>query len=240
MPTYAEHRVAALPAWLAGPHDVAFQEAIGEAMDEDIVERGRQAVKCGFIADCPDDALQAHGTMSGGIEQGPNEPAATFRARLLGRWDTWAEAGLFASIETALAVYEATATVYSRRSGFDDGNTWSWTRFEVWFAEDEHPWDWLPAEDATIAGAETMCGSTMTISEYRTLRRVVNKWRSGTELGLQFVLVYSGPVAGPPTIAGPTTFAKNAGSGCRLPIGRFAQYGGAKPAGQNTICGYYF
>ncbi len=231
--------VDAAPPWLQRPKGKAFLEAFGELKDE-VVDRAKESVKARFIGLAPDDSLGVHGADSQ-IDQGPSEAADAFRARLLDRWNHHTWRGLEKGLEDALTVHGiADVRMYTRRDStpFDDNTHW-WSRW--WLFAYQHSWAQLFAADDVLAGDEVVCGTTMTYSELRTIRRICHKTRSGHELGVYLLLIYDDTVvAGPETIADDALRQIDDPAVCALPLGRIVGQCGAAIASEHTICGYYF
>jgi len=233
MPTYEEHRVALLPSWMRSDTDVAFQEVIGAEQD-DLVDRAKQAVKVRFIGECPADALAGHGVDSQ-IERGPSETDTQYRARLLGRWETHPWRGLETSILAALALYGlANVLMFTRRDGYDDGNAHWWSRF--WLVIDQiHDYKAWAFGAPLPFGSGIMFGSTMQVDELKTLRRVVRSTRCGSEVGVEFNVIYSGWIFNPAAeFGGSLEFGATT---CRLPDGQFFNYTGWKTFGPGKSFG---
>lgn len=227
----------AAPPWLRRALGDGFLSSLGETKDE-LVARAKESVKARLLELGPDDALPVLG-LDSQMERGPNETADGFRARMLDRWNHHTWRGLEKGVEDALRVYGLTdARMYTRRDSdpFDDNTNW-WSRF--WVFVFSPPWTNILAGDAVPAAEESLAGTTMTLSELRTLRRIIHTARSGHELGVELVLIYDEF-----TVAGPDAFAgedgKAGGDTCSLPIGRCVGVGQCGIAGDQTICGYYF
>lgn len=87
--TYESEGLA--PGWLQGYAGKGYLAARGSRKDA-FVQGCREAVKARFPGVCPSDALPYHGR-DRLLDQGPGETEASYRARLLAAWETWAWAG---------------------------------------------------------------------------------------------------------------------------------------------------
>lgn len=224
------------PPWLRRAVGAGFLAALGETKDE-LVARAKEAIKARFIGIAPADSLGVHG-LDSQMERGPAETDDAFRARLLDRWNHHTWRGLEEGVEDALRTYGLTdARMYTRRDSdpFDDNTHW-WSRF--WIFVYSPPWTNRDAGEEVLADEEALAGTTMTLSELRTLRRIIHAARSGHELGVELVLIYDDFVAGPEMLA--SDDARAGGDACALPLGRCVGVGQCGIAGDQTICGYYF
>lgn len=239
MTTYESFEVGLNPTYLTGPWGQRWRRAFGRAKDalEDLT---RQAVKARHIALMPDDALDPAG-QDRGIERYPADTNESYRARLSVPWTTWQGAGTRPGIVGQLNAYGITGVTLENqgRDGWaSDNDTYNYSRFWVLFTAGGHPWSALTVGSGLIVGEETVVGSTMTLTQYKSLRHIVHKWRDGAGLGVEFIVIYSGIIASPQLVAGNTTIA--GASIARLPIGRFFGYGFGQVAGDSCVCGYYF
>lgn len=103
MSDYREWLPSLLPAPLAGPWGRSFARILGLPVDT-ILSDAKDAVDQIGPADCPDDGLPAHG-WARGIVQLSGETPARYRRRLVGAWESWAQAGRKTAIRAALNGY---------------------------------------------------------------------------------------------------------------------------------------
>ena len=99
MSTFAERQPGLYPTALRGRWGIAWGRAFG-AQKDDVVTAAKDAVKSGFVAIAPADALPRHAA-DVALPLLPGETDAQLRARVAGAWDFWPMAGTLAGLETA-------------------------------------------------------------------------------------------------------------------------------------------
>jgi hypothetical protein len=109
---------------------------------------------------------------------------------------------LSAALGTRIGEYVGcTATVYGADSdrwnlagrssaGYGDDYTDNWARLAVVLTD--HTWTRDLFVGTPVCGPEVVCGTTMTGTELRTIRRAFRKYRPGHCIGLDLVIVYDG------------------------------------------------
>jgi hypothetical protein len=119
MTSYVDYILTDLaPPWLLTPEGQQWLRVKGRAADT-LAARARESVKTRFVAECPDDALVKHGR-DRQLVRATGESLASYRARLVGAWDAWMQAGTPAGIISQLnalgyssvAVFENNKTVH--------------------------------------------------------------------------------------------------------------------------------
>lgn len=234
-----------IPTWLRDTWGERWFRALGRMADL-VVDGAKQAVKARFVRLAPTDALDALG-WERLIERGPNESHERYRERVSKPWDVWPQAGTAGGIQAALQGYGlGSARVYNHRTvttpaksynwRFDDNDT-NWSRLWVVLDPEAHPWTPLVAADTLLASDELLAGITMTASEFRTLRRLVHRWRPAHGLAADLLVVFEAPMAADDLIAEDGLLA--GGDVCSLPLGQFAGYGFAQFAHDSLLAGYY-
>lgn len=124
---------------IRGPYGSAWAEALGQTKD-DLLARTKESTKVGFVGVCADDALARHGE-DFDLPRLPGEAIDTYRARLLGAWETWGWAGTEHGLRVALnllgwwGVWLPTV----RQLGHPDPYTNLWARYYV-FITGEATW----------------------------------------------------------------------------------------------------
>lgn len=234
-----------VPTWLRGTWGARWFRVLGRLADI-IGEGARQAVKARFPKHAPVDALDAIG-WERLIDRGPNESDERYRQRVAGPWDVWPYGGTATGIIAALRGFGlGSPRVYNHRTSttpakpynwkFDDNDT-NWSRFWVVLDPGAHPWEPLVASEDLLASDELLAGITMTASEYRTLRRLVHRWRDAHGLAADLLIIFEGPMAADDLLASDALLA--GGDIASLPLGQFAGYGFAQFASDDLIAGYY-
>jgi hypothetical protein len=198
----------------------------------------QEAADVGFAATCPGDALDEVG-FSENIERLVNEANGPFRDRLGNPFESWEQSGTIDGIEDRFADLGLTGTaVYDFVEGWDPGdpNVYSYGRF--WVAiEEPHPWEMLFAGDDVFASEELIAGvDGMTATDYRNLRRLVHKWRSGHSTPIAFYIIFNGPLGTLSTAAAEALVASEDATG--LPITR-PQASADIYASDNILAGWY-
>ncbi|XXX79178.1 hypothetical protein WMF30_10430 [Sorangium sp. So ce134] len=196
--TYEQYlRDVLAPAHLRGPWSQKWFTAFG-AFAEIIWTGAQRAADVGFPATAPDDALDEVG-YNENIERLIDEPAGTYRDRLLSPFDTWTASGrMDGSIQAQLEAYGLQdVEVYDLGTGWDpgDGNTYSFNRFWI-VARAPTSWRLLLAGEDVSAGEEVYAGVVgMSETDARNIRRIVHKWRSKHSAPVSLYLIFSGTLA---------------------------------------------
>lgn len=184
---------------LRGPYGSAWAEELGQTKD-DLLARAKESAKVGFVGICADDALARHGE-DFDLPRLPGEAIDTYRARLLGAWETWGWAGTEHGIRVALnllgwwGVWLPTV----RQLGHPDPYTNLWARFYVFITGttvwDELAWDagWTWDSTLTLDAAElvwdagwtwdtdTLWDVDITADQLRQIRLSLRKWRGARD-----------------------------------------------------------
>lgn len=207
------------PAHMRGTWSQRWLGTLG-AFVELTLQGAKQASDIGFPATCPGDALDYVGGNED-IERLIAEANGTYRDRLRDPFATWHASGTAAGVESQLDGFGlSNCNAYDMAAGWDpgDGNVWSFSRF--WVVIDQpHNWSLLVAGEEVIAGEELVAGvDGMTQTDYRNLRRIVLKWRSGHSTPVDFFLIYAGALGSLSQAAADTLIA--AEDAVDLPITR--------------------
>ena len=142
---YHEYLLQLVPTWLRGPLGGAWMESHGLVLDG-LVEGARQAIRARFVPTAPVDALPLLASERQ-LERQPPDSESSWRARLLGAWETWGWVGTKRGIRDAVLAtgYFAHAPVYNHLqwpAGPDASAGWD----EFWVVVSGHPWvsegDW--------------------------------------------------------------------------------------------------
>lgn len=256
------------PPWLRGPWGTKYLSVLGELADLE-QQGTAFATSFRFISKAPDDAVPLiasdsgpaqmplpgySGFLYGGMPRYPGETMASWRARIATRWETWPHAGTAAGVDGQLEALigalnggvQANVTIWSHQLPGTplqadrwqrDLNTTQWSR---WYGVIDQPHGWEPLLFGDFDfDDDVLFGTTMTATELKALRRLSHEWRSAHGIGVSFILIYDGIIAGPDTIAADTLIA--GGDAIELMIGQFFGYPLDAPMvfGEDTIIGYY-
>lgn len=101
--TFRQASLEEVPQWLNGPQTQGQVGALADALDGEIADL-QAAIVQRFATLCDDFALDVVGGQYK-LERFPGESFATYRARLLEAWDTWAAAGTRAGIIGSLNAF---------------------------------------------------------------------------------------------------------------------------------------
>jgi len=193
--SYSAYVVALAPPWLRGKWGERWHEAEGLLLDM-VAEGAVQAVKARLLGAGPDDALPYAGN-DRQIERAPGESVESYRARLLGAFETWRRAGTNKGILVALAVIGyPTAAIYESHDWFPLDPAW----WRFWLVLDPpsgfSSWklgDGTKLGDKLVGldklGADAKAALTL-------LRRVVRKWKAAHTLCVKIIVVLSGKLIG--------------------------------------------
>lgn len=198
----------AAPPWLQNTWGLRWHEALGLFADAS-VQAWIESIRIAFPSTTPNDALDLLGPTCL-LERLPSELDGPYRSRLERRWETWEESGTLAGIANRLAEYiggSPTVTFWDMAAGWVDDNTWSWDR--LWGVVDQpHSFTELLAADDVFADDELIAGiDGLSATQYRVWRRLVHKWRGAHSRPVEFIVVFSGVIASPSTIAADTLIA---------------------------------
>jgi hypothetical protein len=150
---------------------------IGYTADK-LVELANFAVAVRHVQLAPEDALPYHGR-DRRLVRGPDEPAATFRARLLSAWDAWSQAGSEAGLLAQLDAYLGTTGTFvleSQGVSYPPRAAW-WSRFWVVIPEDSHSFSGSVSSNAQEA-----------------LRRIVRQFRPAHCICERVTVIESGRI----------------------------------------------
>jgi len=100
--TFEGRQPGLYPTALRGQWGAAWGGAFG-AQKDDVVTRGKLAVKAGFVRLAPADALARHAA-DVVLPLLPGEADADLRARVAAAWDTWPWAGTSAGLSAAVTL----------------------------------------------------------------------------------------------------------------------------------------
>ena len=211
---------ALLPTSLALPDAFGVRFAVGVIgyTADLIAEANSQAIKAGWVkqASSPDDALPGIGE-NFDIEQVSGETNTEFRARLSdtpGAWVLWQEAATDRFVINALAPFgvDPSQILLAVRALESVGN-WSTWRV-VLEPQPALPLPWLEATwggspwGGWGVGAQTW-GTDATQAELFGILRLLCKWKSAHEVGVDVVLNYQDHVWGFGTWGAPKTWGIN-------------------------------
>jgi len=190
--TFAVYQADIMP--LRGRYALAWASAMGAEKDV-TVERARQAVLAGAVTDAPGDALPLLGA-DAALEQLPGESDTSYRARILGAWDTWPWAGTRQGLGAVftllgLTVTLATATELGRApwaQWYAFASATGWTR-RTWQAGSE-------------VWGSGVWGSTATRDDVRRIRRFSRRFSNARDRGWVVILQSSPGVWGAPSTWG--------------------------------------
>lgn len=131
--TYATYLPGLLRGPLAGRWGRAWLGAVGEALDEALAAVLSAAPLVGPRA-APDDSLGAYGA-DRGLPSVEAEPLTTYRARLVGAWESWSWAGTARGVrETLLLGGLGGATIYTERATPRPPSPSLWARYTLVFS----------------------------------------------------------------------------------------------------------
>lgn len=162
-----------------------------------LVEGAREAALSGSPLRCPEDAVPHHAAERM-IEPIAGESVGAWRVRIAEAWDHW-DCGTADALGALIGLYAGcTATVYGVRwcdvgafsAGYGDANQDRWARLAVVLTD--HSWtrDLLCGGSGVVAGPDALCGTTLTGTELRTVRRIFRTHRPAHCGGIDVVLVY--------------------------------------------------
>lgn len=192
---YTEYVVALAPPWLRGRWGEAWHRAHGLVLDM-VAEGAVQATKARLLRHGPDDALPYAGA-DRQIERAPGESTESYRARLLGAFETWRLAGTNKGILSALAVIGYTkAAIYESHGWFPLDPEW----WRFWLVLDPPSgFSTWKLSDGTKLG-EKIVGLDKLGADAKAaitlLRRVVRKWKAAHTLCIKVIVVLSGKLIG--------------------------------------------
>ena len=182
-----------------------------------------QAITIGWVkrALLPTDALAAIGS-NANIERVSGESTAAYRLRLIDKWELWEESATGTFAENALApfgVSAASVTVNTIRDWTPD-LTGNWSRFWIILEGADLPWSELEWGAFTWGTPELTWGTSASQEEIFGLIRLLCKWKSGHEVGVEVILLFDGFIWGGP---GKTwgSFTWGSDGVVRWPLGRF-------------------
>ena len=194
MTTYAVYQPSLHPTGLAGPYGTAWAASQGTMKDR-VITLAADAVDAGLVLRCTADALPLLGA-DVALEQLPSETSTSYRARILGAWDTWPWAGTrtgLAAVFTllGLTVTIATATELSRlpwAQWFAFASATGWTR-RAWTS-------------GTATWGSGVWGSTASRDDVRRTRRFTRRFSNARDRGWVVILQSSPGVWGAPSVWG--------------------------------------
>lgn len=202
--TFRAYLEAISPPWLAGKVGSYFVGTAIGLMEDIIGDAALYAYKAPLIGrrDSPDDALYYAGK-SRNIEQYPGETAARYRARLLGAWTAWVEAGTKAGLLSQLSKFGYPgAVIYEDKDWERQPKPW-WSQFWIFLPEGTHSFTAPPiCGDGSVCGSGVQCGITGDQAVLRGLRRIANKWRPAHVLCREYVVEVAGPTCGTGPVCG--------------------------------------
>lgn len=175
MTTYIEWQPSLHPTPLRGRWGTAWGASLGAAKDT-ALSLAKDAVKAGFVALAPGDALPELAA-DVQIDHVPGETDDSWRERIRGAWDSWAWAGTRYGIAYAVGLLGfGTPAVWTQAELPREGPAGTWARLTLLFfgvaGWDGAVWDgfdWDAREVQPIEGA-------LTASTRGQLRRVLRQW----------------------------------------------------------------
>lgn len=190
-----------LPGWMRGEWGTRLTDTFALAWDA-LSDAAMVAVKASWLKSSvsPNDAVAYVGTESG-LPRYPSDTDAGYRARVDARWVTWPTAGKRPTPTTGgvceqLKSFGLTDVEmirnYDWRTKGPPGDADDWSRF--WIVLKSTPWERRVIGGGTI-GSGTI-GSTATVDEIRTIRRIVNDFRAGGDVCAGIFVVLSGTMIG--------------------------------------------
>lgn len=194
MTDYATYQPSLHPTGLAGPYGLAWGASQGTMKDR-VITLATDALDAGLVLRCTADALPLLGA-DVALEQLPGETSTSYRARILGAWDTWPWAGTRTGLESVftllgLTVTLATATELSRlpwAQWFAFASATGWTR-RAWTS-------------GTATWGSGVWGSTATRDDVRRVRRFARRFSNARDRGWVVILQSSPGVWGAPAVWG--------------------------------------
>jgi hypothetical protein len=178
MATYEEHLPGLYPTFLRGVWGRAWGAAEGAAYDA-VLAAAKAAVKVGFVLDAPASAL-SYLSADVGIARARSEGADSWRARIVGAWESWSWLGTRYGIGYAVGLLGlGTPSVFAYRELAPDTDATRWARVYIVFRglpawdagavwDGDDTWDSERSADAIeTADAETARPQ---------LRQVVRQW----------------------------------------------------------------
>jgi hypothetical protein len=192
--TFRQYMTELAPPWLRGRWGEAWNGTVGTVLDL-VAEGALEAVKARFLRHAPADALPYAGT-DRQIERAPSESEVTYRARLLGAFETWRLAGTNKGITTALAVIGyPKARVFENHDWFPSDPRW----WRFWIVIDPpHGFSAWKLGDGTKLGMKLLGLSTDgdTKAALDLLRRVIRKWKAAHTTCERIIIVLFGKLLG--------------------------------------------
>ena len=175
MSTFEERQPALHPTRLAGKWSRRWGAAFGAAKDA-VVDAAKLAVKSGFVALAPADALPRHAA-DVLLPQLAGESDDALRARILGAWDFWPTAGTLGGLSIALGLLGYTQV--DIRTGRQFGRS-LWAQ---WFAV-AYGTGWTSRFWGEVKGWSTgTWGSTASRDTVRASRRFLRLVSNGRDIG---------------------------------------------------------
>jgi hypothetical protein len=105
----------------------------------------------------------------------PAESRGSYKARLHGAWDAWAQAGTIQGMLAQLSAWGVTAEIKEMWDWNWDGDYDNWSRF--WVVIHEHPWGEAAKWGEFVYGDGTTYGSSATASDVDSVRSLIRKWK---------------------------------------------------------------
>lgn len=182
MTLYADFQPGLYPTGLAGPYGTAWGSSQGTMKDR-VITLAIDAVDAGLVLRCPADALPLLGA-DAQLEQLPGETDTSYRARILGAWDTWPWAGTRTGLLTVAAQlsYGTIVLVTAQEWGVPLAST-LWARWWLLVDPTAHG---FAAEDAWGAGTwgdGGTWGSDATEAEVALHRRAFRQFTNARDIG---------------------------------------------------------
>lgn len=170
-----------------GPTGLALAAAIGREQDAELA-LARVALLCRASQRCPDDALDLLGLWYR-LPRYPGEDDATYRARLVAAWETWALAGSPEGVEAQLRaaglvdvhLYQAYELAFLPASpiGYDPNRSPPWySAFIVVLGPDFGDTGIAPLHAPFAGGPQTTSGSTATRLQVETIAGIILRWKA--------------------------------------------------------------
>jgi hypothetical protein len=182
MTDYATYQPSLHPTALAGPYGLSWGRSQGTMKDR-VITLATDALDAGLVLRCPDDALPLLGA-DVALEQLPSETSTSYRARILGAWDTWPWAGTRTGLTNVAAqlLYQGATLITAAEWGVSLAST-LWAR---WWLLIDFDAKGFAAEDAWGTGTwgdGGTWGSDAPLAEVARCRRALRQFTNARDVG---------------------------------------------------------
>ncbi len=202
MSTFAEHLPGRFPTSLRGRWGAAFGRILGAACDL-VLDGAKDAVKAGFVASAPVDALPRL-LADASMEALPGETSSAQRARVAAAYETWELAGLYPGLQLALEQLDLTSYTFTRWRDYapsapPDGRADRWATWMCTIYGHAFAVDGLWSDAGTWDDGGTW-DSDATVEDVARIRRLVRAEMGASHRGfLRFVFAGGADFWGPET-----------------------------------------